>query len=63
MNQPAGAMLALLVAMAFIVSGYIVITGRNIARYFKPLAQSKAITLMIGFALAAWVYKIIITLG
>ena len=62
-TQPGGALLALMTAMAVLVSGYIAVTGRNIAVYFRPLLSTRAVTVFLAFLLAAWVYKIVITLG
>lgn len=62
-NQPAGALLALLTAMSAVLSGYALVTGMSL----EPIAQAvwRPRTMIIGAAilLIAWAYKIVIHTG
>jgi hypothetical protein len=62
-TQPAGAALAVLVAMAALISGYIMVTGRNVARHLRPLGRPGVLLGAVGVLVAAWIYKIIVATG
>lgn len=61
LTQPAGALLALITAITVLVCTYIIITGANLSIWLQPLLRPRLIIALIGFALIAWIYKIIIT--
>ena len=62
-NQPAGAMLAVLTAMAAILSGYALVTGMDLAPIGRTLWRPKTVVVGAAVLIAAWVYKIVIHTG
>ncbi len=63
LTQPAGAMLALLVAMAAVISGYALVTGMSLSPVGRILWRPIVLIPAIGLLLAAWIYKIAIVTG
>ena len=62
-NQPAGAILALLTAMAAVVSGYALVTGMSLAPIGAVIFRPRVIVLAGAVVLIAWAYKIVIVTG
>ncbi|MEO0965444.1 MAG: DUF2752 domain-containing protein [Planctomycetota bacterium] len=62
LTQPAGFVLAVLTAIALIVGGYIAATGAD-PRPLKSLLSAKLLLAFGGLILAAWCYKLLVTLG
>lgn len=62
-NQPAGALLALLTAMAAVVSGYALLTGMSLVPIGLMLWRPRVVVVGIGILLIAWVYKIVVLNG
>ena len=62
-NQPAGALMALLTAMAAVLSGYALLTGMSLTPIGAALWRPKVIAAGIGVLLIAWVYKIVVLTG
>ncbi len=62
-NQPAGALLALLTAMAAVLSGYALLTGMSLTPIAAALWRPRAVLTGIGILLIAWVYKIVVLTG
>lgn len=62
-NQPAGALLALLTAMAAVVSGYALVTGMSLVPIGTAIWRPRAVVVGIGVLLVAWAYKIVILTG
>lgn len=62
-NQPAGALLALLTAMAAVLSGYALVTGMSLAPIGLMLWRPRVVVIGIGVLLIAWVYKIVVMTG
>ena len=58
-TQPMGAMLALVTAMALVLSIYIAITGSKVGSVFRQFWGRWSIWYGVAFAIAAWVYKIL----
>jgi len=63
LTQPAGALLALLTAMAAVLSGYALVTGMSLAPIAEALWRPRAVIIAVMLAAAAWGYKIIIVTG
>lgn len=61
-TQPMGALLAILAAAAVWVGFYIAFTGRPVHRLLRFLPYSRWLIPMLVFALAAWGWKIVLTL-
>ena len=61
--QPAGAVFALVTAMAALVSGYVLITGAAIEKYLQRLWRPAILWLVIGLFVAGWVYRLIVDFG
>lgn len=62
-NQPAGAVLAVLTAMAAVVSGLALVTGMSLAPIGRALWRPRIVMLSGAALVAAWVYKIVIVTG
>lgn len=62
-NQPAGALLAVLTAMAAVLSGYALVTGMSLAPIGAALWRPRVIVIAVVLAAVAWGYKIIIVTG
>ena len=60
--QPMGLVLALATCATFWASAYIAATGRPAHRLFKRLPAVRLILLTVGFGIAAWAWKIGLTL-
>ena len=54
--QPAGALLALLCAVAAIVGGYAAVTGLAVTRLLGPLIRGRVVLIAIAVVLLAWGY-------
>ncbi len=57
--QPVGALLALAVAAAVLVSGYALVVGVSLAPLALALWRPRPLLIMAGLVLVAWVYKIV----
>jgi len=62
-TQPAGALLAMLTAMAAVVSGYALIAGMSLAPIGLLLWRPRVVLTAAVILLASWVYKILILSG
>ncbi len=62
-TQPAGAALALLCAMAAIVSAYALLTGRPVERHLHWLWRPAILWGAVVLFLAAWAYRLIVDIG
>ena len=62
-NQPFGAVLAVLTAVASLVTGYALVTNLPLAPIGRVLGSGRVVVLGLGLLLAAWAYKIIVHLG
>jgi uncharacterized protein DUF2752 len=62
-TQPAGAMLAVLTAMAAVVSGYALVTGMSLAPIGQQLWRPRVIIVAGVVLLLAWGYKIVVLTG
>ena len=62
-NQPAGAVLALLTAMAALISAYALVVGVSLAPLLLWVCRPRIIIGLVGFMLAAWIYKIVMVTG
>lgn len=62
-TQPAGAVFALLTAMACVLSGYALFTGMSLAPVGVALWRPRVFIIAAAVVLAAWVYKIYIITG
>ena len=62
-TQPMGFFLAVATCCAFWASVYISLTGRPAHRLLKRLPAVKLIVLAVGFGIAAWAFKIGLTLS
>ncbi len=62
-TQPAGAILALLTAMAAVLSGYALITGMSLAPIGAMICRPRVFVLAGAVLLIAWGYKIVIVTG
>lgn len=62
-TQPLGALLAVLAAMALVISVYVAATGMPISRWLRPLRSATAMWIGLGAILAAWCYKMAIYQG
>jgi hypothetical protein len=60
--QPMGFVLALGAAMTVWVAGYVAVSGRNLAPLLRRLPGKGFLLFFLGFALAAWAWKIYIHL-
>lgn len=56
LNQPAGAVLALLTAMAAVTAGWSLISGMDLAPLGKALWRPAVVIALIGLILAGWVF-------
>lgn len=63
LTQPFGATLALLTAMAVIITGYAAVTDMPLAPIGRALARGKIIAGMIGLLVLGWAYAIAIHWG
>jgi len=63
LTQPAGALLALLTAMAAVLSGYALVAGMSLAPIMSALWRPRVIVIAMVLAAAAWGYKIVIVTG
>ena len=61
--QPMGFVLAGATCLAFWISVYIAWTARPAHRLFKRLPTVKLVVAIVGFGIAAWGWKIALTLG
>lgn len=62
-TQPAGAIMALLTAMAVVVSGYALVSGMSLAPIGAMIWRPRVIVVAGAVLLSAWVYKIIVLAG
>jgi hypothetical protein len=62
-TQPAGAVLALLTAMAAVLSGYALMTGMSLAPIGTMIWRPRVVIVAAAVLLSAWVYKIVILTG
>lgn len=62
-NQPFGGVLAIFTAVLAIVTGYAAVVGLPLTPLGVFLTQNRVIFSFVGLLLAAWVYKIIVTLA
>lgn len=62
-NQPAGALLSLLTAMAAVLSGYAFVTGMSLAPIGLMLWRPRVVLIGLGIVLVAWAYKIVVLTG
>lgn len=62
-NQPAGALLALLTAMAAVLSGYALVTGMSLTPIGAMLWRPRVVVIGISVLLIAWAYKIVVLNG
>ncbi len=62
-NQPAGAVLALLTAMAAVLSGYALMTGMSLAPIGAALWRPRVVVIAGALLLIAWGYKIVVITG
>jgi predicted anti-sigma-YlaC factor YlaD len=62
-NQPAGALLAVLTAMAVVLSGYAFVTGMSLAPIGAVIWQPRVVVIGAVILLIAWAYKIVIHTG
>lgn len=60
LTQPAGAVFALLAAMAVLVSGYALVTGMDLSPVFRWLWRPRVVLMAGFFVILAWAYKIAI---
>ena len=56
--QPAGALLAVLTALAVLVSGYALITGASLAPLGRALWRPRTVVLLAAAILAGWAYTL-----
>jgi hypothetical protein len=61
-TQPAGLVLAVLTAVAVLVGGYIAATAAD-PRPLARLWTARTVIAMAGLVVAAWAYKVVLTLG
>jgi len=61
-TQPAGFVLAVFTALAVLVAGYIAVTAAN-PRPLAALWSSRTVLALGGLVVAAWGYKVALTLG
>lgn len=62
-TQPAGAVLALLTAMAAVLSGYALISGMSLTPIGVMIWRPRVVVVAAAVLLLAWVYKIVILTG
>ncbi len=62
-TQPAGAVFALLTAMAAVVSGYALVTGMSLLPIGVLIWRPRMIVIGMAVVLVAWVYKIVVITG
>jgi hypothetical protein len=60
--QPMGFLLALAAAMTIWAAGYSALSGRNLAPLLRRLPGKSLLLCLLGFAVAAWAWKIYIHL-
>lgn len=58
LTQPAGALLALLTAMAAVLSGYALVSGMSLMPIAAALWRPRVIIIAVVLAVAAWTYKV-----
>lgn len=61
--QPFGALLAVLSAVAVLLGGYAAITGMSLAPLLSMLTRSSVILTAVALLLAAWAYKMMLSIG
>ena len=61
--QPAGALLALVVAITVWISGYALVAGTSLDGLGRWLMRPRPIMAFAGILLTAWVFKIFISIG
>jgi len=57
--QPMGALLAIATGMSFLACLWVAATGAPLARLLRPLLSTRTGAVVVGFALLAWIYKIL----
>ena len=62
-NQPAGALLAVLTVMAMVVSGYALVTGMSLTPLSRAIWRPKVVVIGLIVLVLAWIYKIVIHTG
>jgi len=62
-NQPMGAVLAVLAATVLIGAGHAALTGARVGSMLGPVASGRTLWIAGGLTLGAWVYKIITWTG
>lgn len=62
-TQPAGAVLALLTAMAAVLAGYALISGMSLTPIGVMIWRPRVVVIAAAVLLLAWVYKIVILTG
>ncbi|MGI9014243.1 MAG: DUF2752 domain-containing protein [Phycisphaerales bacterium] len=58
-TQPMGFLLVFATVAAFLVSLYVLLSGRDISYHLYPLTQPRTWWIVGGLVLAAWAYKIL----
>ena len=58
--QPAGAFLAIISAMIFVISGWVLLTGSAIGAFWFDRLGKRFLVLSVLIFLSAWVYKILV---
>lgn len=61
MTQPLGALLAFATPIAFAASVHAAVTGARLDRIVMPLLRPRALWVVGGLVLGAWVYKLLVT--
>ncbi|MFW6336806.1 MAG: DUF2752 domain-containing protein [Phycisphaeraceae bacterium] len=61
--QPFGALLALLSAVAVLLAGYAAIAGMSLMPLLSALTNSSVILTAVALLLAAWAYKMMLSIG
>lgn len=62
-NQPAGALLCVITAMAAVVCGYALVTGMSLAPIGLVIWRPRVVIIGVAILLIAWAYKIVIHTG
>jgi len=62
-NQPGGALLALLTAMAALISAYTFVAGVSMMPVIQWMCRPRFVISLVGFMLVAWIYKIVVMTG
>lgn len=57
-TQPFGALLAVMTAMAVLISGYALVTNMQIFPIVRFMTRGKVVAIMVGYMLIAWGYCI-----